>query len=145
MLHRDLLERANAVCTRHGVQLADVLRGVVTRIATEGRLPTVGSTPSSPSTARLPFDEYDPRLWHSLQTSINAELAIELLASFIADCSAQLAETDPARRPHKELAEQLRAQRDDAIRRRQSLDIEDPQAIAEVLRTYGAREGRAAS
>lgn len=145
MLHRELLDRANAVCARHGVQLADVLRGVVTRIATEGSLPSQGKLHPSLASNRLPFDEYDPRLWDPLLLSINAELAVTLLAAFIADCSAQLAETDPARKPHKALMEQLRAKRDDAIRRRQTLDAQNPEAVAEVLHRYAGPEGRTAA
>jgi antitoxin component of RelBE/YafQ-DinJ toxin-antitoxin module len=136
-LHRDVADKANAICARHGVQLADVLRGVVTRIATEGSLPSQAVTHHAAGQTPLPFDRYDARLWDALQLSINAELAVELLAACIADCSAQLAEIDPARKPHRELADRLERKRREALQLRQTLDVNDADAVAAVLRAYG--------
>jgi hypothetical protein len=144
-LHRGLLDKANAVCARHGVELADVLRGVVTSIAVSGALPTPSGTKAPADTARLPFDDYDPRLWEAHHRPLRAELALELLASFIADCSAQLAETDDNRKPHAALAEQLVAKREEAIRIRRTLNVSDPGAVDNVLKAYGPKNGRVAS
>jgi antitoxin component of RelBE/YafQ-DinJ toxin-antitoxin module len=129
---------AHAVCERLGLPLNDVLRALVTRIATDGSVPFDLDGRRQPSALTpVPFQEYEPALWSGLKPSIEAELALELLAHFIADCSARIDEAsgyDPA---HQELTATVSTQRAEAIQLRNSLNLADTAAVAAVLNKYG--------
>jgi antitoxin component of RelBE/YafQ-DinJ toxin-antitoxin module len=125
-------DRAARVCIELGHELSDILRAFVARIADDGEIPF--AMPPTSADARS-FMSQDPRLWSGLQAQVEAQLALDLLGRFIADCSIALEEQiDAAADPTR--AQQLMQQRDHARRLRQQLDVTDSSAVQAVLRSY---------
>src|SRR5436309_14992587 len=92
-INPELREKAAKVCADLGLELNDVLRAFVTRIARDGALPfDLGSAATPPEPGHTPFHDYDARLWSSIKPQIDAEVAIGLLARFIAHCSTRIDE-----------------------------------------------------
>jgi antitoxin component of RelBE/YafQ-DinJ toxin-antitoxin module len=131
----EIRDKAEEVCSALGHELNDVLRAAVLRIARDGALPfDLGAGPAAPAPDAVPFYHYDERLWASMKTQIDAEVALALLSRFIADCSMRLDEAADVSQPD---AERLTRQRDEARQRRRELDVTDATAVKAVLDTYG--------
>lgn len=131
-------ETAEEVCSGLGLELNDVLRATVMRIARDGALPfEIGAGAAQPPVEAIPFYNYDERLWGSLKPHIDAEVALAILARFIADCSTKLDEQTSSSRPDEAAMATLTAQRDEARRWRRELDVADAAAVAAVLEHYG--------
>ncbi|MBS0449634.1 MAG: type II toxin-antitoxin system RelB/DinJ family antitoxin [Proteobacteria bacterium] len=130
-----LREKAARVCADLGLELHDVLRTVISRIARDGTLPfeADATAPHAPGTPR-PFADYDQRLWSGLKPQIDAEVALTLLVRYIAERSAQLAAVSPA--GDSEQIARLAQERGDALALRRSLDLSDPEAVARVIARY---------
>ena len=134
----ELRDRAAKVCADFGFELNDVLRALVTRIARDGALPfelNAVSVRARPD--RTPFRDYDVRLWSSVKPQVDAEVAIALLARFIADCSTRIDEKSDGKSPHRELVERLTKEREGARKLRMTLDVSDTAAVSQVIEKYG--------
>lgn len=137
--------RAHAaeVCARMGYELSDVLRALVTRIAHEDSIPfDLGIQPHATSASLVAGDE---RLWSPIKPHIEAEIALALLARFIADCSTTIDEQAASDRSDQELFARLTNEREVARKLRSELDVSDSAAIQSVLTTYGPLVRRPAS
>lgn len=133
-------DKAAAVCADLGHELNDVLRTVVTRIAQEGTLPfSLGLVAREPAARPAPFSDYDDRLWAPVRPQIDAELALSLLAAFIADCSTVLDEQEHVDEPDLELVARLTREREQALRLRRELDVSDDGAVRRAIAYYGPR------
>lgn len=131
-------EKADEVCAQLGHELTDVLSAVVVRIARDGTIPfELGASAAQPPVAEIPFYNYDERLWGTMKPRIDAEVALAILARFIADCSTKLDEEASSPQSNDTLVASLTAQRDQARRQRRELDVADPVAVAAVLEAYG--------
>ena len=134
----ELRERAAQACADLGLELNDVLRAFVTRIARDGALPfDLGTTPTPPEPGHTPFHDYDARLWSPIKPQIDAEVAIGLLARFIANCSTRIDEAADGVAPDPELVMRLTRDRADARRLRRDLDVSDGVAVSRVIDKYG--------
>lgn len=129
-------DKASAVCEKLGFDLSDVLRAFVGRIAEQGTLPFDMAAPSGPRPQRAPFAEYTERLWQDYQY-VDAEVALALLARFIADRAARLDAEESGGSPDAALLGELRGELAQARNLAQSLDPKDAVAVAAVLATYG--------
>ena len=127
-------ERAAEVCSRLGYELSEVLRIFVARIADDGEIPFAMPTSVATQRAEAPFAEGE-RLWGALRAQVEAEVALALLARFVADCSIELDEQHNAM--NLEQITRLGKQRDAARRLRRELDVSDPAAVRAVLNEYG--------
>jgi len=133
-----LREAAAKVCGDLGLELNDVLRAFVTRIARDGRLPfELATLAPSPPGRPGPFEQYDPRLWSTVRPPVDADIAVSLLARFVAACSRELDELSHARSRDEARAAQLRRDRAAALDLRRGLDVTDAEAIRRVIATYG--------
>ena len=128
-----LRDQAMQVCARLGVELADVLRALVTRIAHDGAIPFAMSAAESPTATASP-PSTDERLWTSMRSQVEAEVALALLARFIADCSTAI---DEQVNTDRERIVRLTEQRDEARRLRRELDVTDANAVRSALQKYG--------
>jgi DNA-damage-inducible protein J len=139
-------DKAAKVCAELGLELNDVLRLLVTRIARDRAIPfDFGAAPPQPSPDQTPFHEYDPRLWRSIRPQIDAEVALALLGRFIADCSTRIDEESGREKPDRPLVARLTEQRDEARRLRLDLVVTDEDAVAAILQKYGPLVCAAAS
>lgn len=130
--------QAAAVCEKLGFDLPDVLRAFVSRIAEQGTLPfDMGIAPGPPA-QRAPFAEYSERLWRDYQW-VDAQVALALLARFIADRAARLDAEQSQRQPDAAQLQQLNEEIAQARGLAQRLDPDDAEAVAAVLSTYGPR------
>ena len=137
-INPELREKAAKVCADLGLELNDVLRALVTRIARDGALPfDLGAAPTQPEPGHTPFHDYDARLWSSIKPQVDAEVAIGLLARFIADCSMRIDEGADGGVPDPELVARLTKDRDDARKLRSDLDVSDAVAVSHVIHKYG--------
>ena len=132
----ELRQRAAKVCANHGLELSDVLRAFVTRIARDAALPTDLDLSVSHTPVAAPFGDYDAQRWTGIKPRVDAEVALALLARFIADCSTQIDEAANGA-PDRETVARLTKDRDDARRLRRNLDVSDPAAIRGVIDKYG--------
>ncbi|CAG0994415.1 Antitoxin DinJ [Geobacteraceae bacterium] len=137
--------RAHAaeVCARMGYELSDVLRALVTRIVREDSIPfDPGIQPQAASENLLVADE---RLWSPITPQIEAEIALALLARFIADCSTTIDEQAALDRSDEELVIRLTKEREAARKLGVELDVMDSAAVQSVLSKYGPLVRRTAS
>jgi addiction module RelB/DinJ family antitoxin len=129
-----LRAKAAEVCKQLGLELHDVLRTLVARIARDGALPfAVGE--AAPRPAAVPFGEYDARLWAPLKPQIDAEIAAALLMRFLADCSSRLDDASAGAPDPLEVA-RLTLMRENALRLHRTLDLTNPAVVARVIETY---------
>jgi len=137
-INPELREKAAKVCADLGLELNDVLRAFVTRIARDSALPfDLGTAPTSPEPGHTPFHDYDARLWSPIKPQIDAEVAIGLLARFIADCSTRIDEAADGGASDPDLVMRLTRDRDDARKLRRDLDVSDGVAVSQVIDKYG--------
>ncbi len=78
----------------------------------------------------------DKRLWSPVQREVEAQVALDLLGRYIADCSTGTGRTvagdaDPV------LVARVAEDRNQARRLRRELDVNDPAAVRAVLLKYG--------
>ena len=142
-LDPEIRHKAAEVCARQGHELSDVLRQLVAHIARAGAIPF--EMPSRPPNegANATFD--DERLWATMKPQLEAEVAIGVLARFIADCSTTLDESADAPQHDRELLAHLAQERERARVLRATLDVTDSAAVQAVLEKYGALVRRTAS
>ena len=130
-------DKAAKVCEDHGLELNDVLRALVTKIAREGKVPAgTPDAPRQPAEVPLPFASYHEGLWSPLKPHLDAELAVAVLVRFIADASIRIDEANGSDKPDRHLIETLTQERAKALKLRRSLDVGDAEAIAGVLASY---------
>lgn len=120
------LAEAREVCARLGIELADVLRAMVARIAGDGAIPFELPPPTA---ADDPFDTLDERLWSPLKHTLQAEAALALIDRTIADAAARL---DADALPPETRA-RWRSALDEARRQRETLDVTDADAVRQVI------------
>jgi addiction module RelB/DinJ family antitoxin len=133
----EIRARAEQVCARLGLDLNDVLRTFLVRVARDGKLPFAPEpAPKTEGRTPTPFSTYDPRAWTPLAPILNAELAVEVLDHAVASLMAQLqtARTTKAGRDEKEAAALLAK----ANAARLTLEPSDSQAVAALLNTFAA-------
>ena len=133
----ELAEQAERACADLGFELRDVLRSVVARIARERVLPFDLNAPGARDATRRPFYDYNERLWANVKPGIDAEVALALLARYIADCSTRIDEAahgDPA---EPQFIERLVKARDEARAVKLTLNVSDADAVQRVLDQFG--------
>jgi hypothetical protein len=132
-----VLEKAAKVCADHGLELSDVLRTLITTIAREGKVPgAAASAPRRPAEERAPFAEYNESLWSGLRPRLDAELALTVLARFVADTSLRIADAAAADQPDQRLINELTQDRKKALKLQRSLNVADDAAVRDVIATY---------
>jgi addiction module RelB/DinJ family antitoxin len=132
-----LAQQAEQVCAKLGFELRDVLRATVTRIARDQVMPFDMNALASAEARRRPFYEYDERLWASIKPPIDAEVALALLARFIADCSTRIDDAEQADRVDRQQLKTLTKAREEARAIKLALDVTDAQAVQRVLDRFG--------
>lgn len=131
-------DKAEAVCSRLGYELRDILRATVARIARDNVLPfELGADAAPAPAAAVPFHDYNERLWAGIKPQVDAEVALALLMRFIALCSTRLDEESDTPQPDAQRVARLTQQREEARRLRLELDVTDAAAVQAVLDTYG--------
>ena len=133
----EVRDKAAAVCGELGLELTDVLRAFISRIARDGALPFALGAPAPAPDSHRPFYQYDERLWSSITPSIDVEVALALLARFIANCSTRIDEELQARSPDQRVIKRLGKERAEARSLKQNLDVQNAAAVREVLDRFG--------
>jgi addiction module RelB/DinJ family antitoxin len=134
-----LRAQASDVCNSLGLDLNDVLRALVARIARDGALPFDLQAPSVSAAGPTPFATYDMRLWASLAPIADAEAAMTMLAVYVARCGNAIDDEYQRAAADNGRIELLTQQLHEAQRAQQELDLTDPAVAARVLATYRAR------
>jgi hypothetical protein len=129
-------DQAADVCARFGHELSDVLRAFVSRIAAEGAIPI--PLPPDRGFADSPSPGGDDRLWSLMRPHVEAEVALALLARFIADCSTTIDKLSEAAQPEQDVMDRLKGEREDARQLLSRLDVTDASAVRAILDKYGA-------
>lgn len=132
----DTGQQAEATCAAAGLELRDVLRAVVGRIARDRVVPDDALTAVKDEILSRPFTTYEGQLWSTLKPTVDAENAVLVLARFIADCSARL-EALPSEPPSTTRAAELGRAREEARSARSELDVSKPDAVQRVLDRFG--------
>ena len=132
-----LAQQAEKACADAGFELRDVLRLVVTRMAREHALPFGIDAVGTSEARRRPFYDYDERLWANFKPSIDAEVALTLLARFVADCSTRIDEAEQAERVDRQLIKRLAKAREEARALKLGLDVTNADAVQRVLDHFG--------
>jgi len=138
-INPELREKAAAVCAGLGLELNDVLRALVTRIARDGTLPFELATTPLAQVTPTPFRDYDPRLWTSIKPQVDAEVALNLLARYIAQCSCRLDQAQVSGTVDSKLVASLKKDRAAALKLRTTLDVADADAVRQILDHYGSQ------
>ncbi len=129
-------DTAAQACARLGIELSDVLRALVARIARDGRIPfDLGSERSAQEPSPLPLLDAPP--WTALAAQVEADVLLAVLARFIADCSTRIDEQSSSANPDRQALARLTESRDNARASRRTLDVTDREAVRAALRHYG--------
>lgn len=114
----NLKTNAEAACNRRGLDLNDVLRTLVRRIAMEDAIPFDLNAPARIATdARTPFDRYGEFLDQDL-AHLKIESVIGLLATFIADRARRMAAEKKKTKPNTKRIEQWLQEASEAMQYR---------------------------
>lgn len=132
-----LAQQAEQVCAAAGFELRDVLRFLVTRIARTGVIASDLADAGASEARQRPFYDYDERLWADLKPSIDAEVALALLARFVADCSTRLDEAEQGEPVDRRIINELAQARDEARVLKRGLDVTDAAAVQRILERFG--------
>jgi addiction module RelB/DinJ family antitoxin len=139
MVDPEIRARAEQVCAHLGLDLNEVLRAFLVRVARDGKLPFAPEPASQPDRRDrpAPFSTYDPRAWAPLAPVLNAELAVEVLDHVVASSMAQIQAARAAgiSSDEKQAAERLAG----ASTARLALEPSDNNAIASLLNTFAAQ------
>lgn len=128
---RDLKRAAEAVCAGLDLDLNDVLRSIVRRIAHERALPFEVNTPPRPQPGKVPFAEYNDFLKRDL-AHLKGELTLGMLATFIADRTKRIAEARGDPQVDAKLQARWERELRDAAAYHRTLDTRDT-ALVEQL------------
>lgn len=132
----EVRQRAAEVCIRHGHELSDVLRQLLSHIAREGAIPF--QLPSEQHDyASSPLTSDDERLWLVMKPQLECEVAVGLLDRFIAICTTILDQAAETTGISQDSLPELVSQREAARRDRALLDVTDKAAVLAVLDKYG--------
>jgi antitoxin component of RelBE/YafQ-DinJ toxin-antitoxin module len=132
----EVRDRAAETCVRHGHELSEVLRQLLSHLANEGVIPFPMSS-GQRDDVNQPLTSEDERLWLTMKPQLEAEVAVGLLDRFIATCTTILDQAAETTRSPREALPELVSQREAARRDRASLDVTDTAAVLAVLDKYG--------
>ena len=134
----DVKTRAEAICKSIEMDLVQVMRILLRRIATEEAIPFDLNAPArAPTPARVPFDRYGTFLEHDLK-HLKAESVISLLAGFVAKRARQMATERAKSRPNTKKIEQWNTEAMEAMTLRRSIDTNDEALLARTEKRFTA-------
>jgi addiction module RelB/DinJ family antitoxin len=138
-INADIKRQAANVCADLGIELNDLLRRFVTRVASEGKSPIDVPAPAQPPSNRVAlFGDYDERAWGAVMALGDEEFATVCLMSYIAECDRQLHEaSERGARGSKRIAEWT-ALREAAQAALAGLDSATPQGVREIIERFSA-------
>jgi addiction module RelB/DinJ family antitoxin len=134
----EIKRKAVRVCEDLGLELNDVLRTVVRRIANDDALPfdmTIPNRVAEP--VPLPFNRHSDFPADEL-AHLRAEALITLLATAIANRAHRIAEEKRKARPNKNKLLEWEAQLREAMDYRRSVNTRDANLVAELEKRYTA-------
>jgi antitoxin component of RelBE/YafQ-DinJ toxin-antitoxin module len=137
-IDRAIAEQAMKMAQTRGMELADVIRMMVTKAVQIGdfSIEPERSKQQAVKAAR-PYYAYDERQWTSSKTVLDAELALALVDQYIASHTLQIETMMDRVDPDALLIEQLTQERDDARKVLATLDPTDADAVRILLEEFG--------
>jgi addiction module RelB/DinJ family antitoxin len=137
-LEADLKARAEAVCIKQGLELNDVLRALVRRIAFEDAIPfDLNPTYRVAESPPQPFDRDADDLDEDV-SQLRAEAVLSLLVSFVADRARRMAAEKKKSRPNRDTLARWEQQSQSALAYRRTLDTQDEASLAAIEREFTA-------
>jgi hypothetical protein len=134
---RDLFEAAEKVCTDLELDLIEVMRELLRRIALERAIPFELGTAVRIQGDAAPFTRYSAFLEADL-APLEPELVLARLGTFIAERSARIAEANAAPEPDEEQIASWTRELDEAIALHRTLDVRDTALLARVEARFRA-------
>lgn len=133
-----LKQRAESICAALGMDLNDVLRILLRRIAMEEAIPFNLNAPARlPKDAQVPFAHYGDFLQQDLK-HLAAESVISLLATFVAKRARQMTAERGKPKPNATKIEQWNTEATEAMQLRRSIDTTDDALLARVEKRFTA-------
>lgn len=134
-----LRRQAIAICEQQHIDLNDVLRTLIRRIAMEGALPFNLEASARPeSVERVPFDDYGDFLKRDL-AHLEVEALISLLARLVADRARRIAAEQRKRSPDPANIRRWEAEIAAAMQiRRGNVDLTNLARVDELQQRFGA-------
>jgi hypothetical protein len=137
MIDAEIHAKAVKACAELDLELSDVLRSLVIRIARDGpESLNIGSPTARPQTGAMPFQDYDAR-WRPLKRELDADVAFALVTRVIAERLAAIDEESTQRTPDQAVLARWATELDEARRMRSELHQGDPDAVARIADKYG--------
>ena len=132
----ELKKRAEHACARRGMELNDVLRTLVRRIALDGAIPFDMNAPASVAEpGGTPFDRYGEFLTQDL-AHLKAESVISLLASFVANRARLIATENRKVRPNRAKLSKWESEAREAMNYRRTMNTKDAKVVAKVEKKF---------
>ena len=134
----DLKSRAEEVCARYGLELNDVMRTLVRRIALDDSIPFDMNAPgriAEPSGS--PFDRYGAFLTEDL-AHLKAKSVISLSGSYIANRARRMATERHKARPNRAHVARWKSEVQEALQYRRTLDTKDQKLVAKGEKNFAA-------
>jgi hypothetical protein len=134
----DLKKRAEDACAQRGMELNDVLRTLVRRIALDGAIPFDMNAPGRVAEpGGTPFDRYGEFLTQDL-AHLKAESVISLLASFVANRARLIATEKRKARPIRANLSKWESEAREAMNYRRTMNTKDDKLVAKVEKKFSA-------
>jgi len=132
----DLKKRAEHACARRGMELNDVLRTLVRRIALDGAIPFDMNAPARVTEpGGTPFDHYGEFLTQDL-AHLKAESVISLLASFVANRARLIATENRKARPNRAKLTKWESEAREAMNHRRTMNTKDAKVVTKVEKKF---------
>lgn len=135
-IERDLKKRAEEICARTGMDLTDVIRTLVRRIAIDGAIPFDLDTPGRVEEPPAPpYGRYSDFLTDDL-AHVKADSVIVLLSSFAADRAHRVATERRKSRPNREKINRWEAEARDAMKHRRTINTKDEKLLTKLEKKF---------
>lgn len=134
-----LRRQAMAICEQQHIDLNDVLRALIRRIAKEGALPFHLDAPARSETDQhVPFDDYGDFLKHDL-AHLEVEALISVLARLVADRARRIAAEQRKRSPARTNIRRWEGEIAAAMQiRRGKVDLANRALVDQLQQRFGA-------
>jgi DNA-damage-inducible protein J len=137
-IEEDIKARAENICARLGMEMNDVLRTLVRRIALDKAIPfDMHTTFRVEEPSRSPFDRYGQFLTDDL-AHLKAEAVISLLWIFAAKRARQIALENRKPRPNRKQITKWETEAEEAMEYSRTMDTRDDKLVAKVEQRFAA-------
>ena len=132
----ELHQRASIICSDLGYELNDVIRIFIARIVRDNCIPFDLEALPTINEDKIPFYQFEERLWGNSLNILKAELSITLISRFVAMNAGRISEEESNSHPDIKKIQQLKEEISLASHKKNHLDVNDSKQIQSIIDFY---------